>query len=158
MATTEPKDSDAPASLLEQADIRNEPAMAANADWDFRLSVATAAAGLGVWDWDVVANTFVYSPRAKEIYGFPPDSDVTYDMVFGATHPDDTYKTREQCACARSRYPRDPDLRVQDHTQRWFDPVDCGAWPGAVRGKRRRDPGDALHGHDPGHHRSQGTR
>ena len=58
-----------------------------------RLSLATEAAGLGVWDWDLVANTMVYSEQAKAIYGFPAGQAVTYEMVRDATHPEDYPRT-----------------------------------------------------------------
>lgn len=58
-----------------------------------RLSLATEAAGLGVWDWDLLANTMVYSEQAKAIYGFPAGQPVTYEMVRDATHPEDYPRT-----------------------------------------------------------------
>jgi PAS domain S-box-containing protein len=54
-----------------------------------RLSLATEAAGLGVWDRDLATGALVYSDQAKAIYGFPLDQAVTYEMVIAHTHPDD---------------------------------------------------------------------
>lgn len=54
-----------------------------------RLELATEAARIGIWDWDLATNAFVYSPLAKSICGFPQDRDVTYADVERVTHPDD---------------------------------------------------------------------
>jgi PAS domain S-box-containing protein len=61
-----------------------------------RLELATLAAGLGIWDWDLLSNRFVYSDRAKAICGFAQDQDVTLEDVRRATHPDDLPKTSAQ--------------------------------------------------------------
>lgn len=58
-----------------------------------RLELATQAAQLGVWDWDLVQNTFVYSARARDICGFPQTGDITYEHVAAATHPEDYPRT-----------------------------------------------------------------
>ena len=56
---------------------------------DHRYEIAADAALLGVWDWDVTTNAFFYSPRAREICGFAPDAEVTFEQILAATHPDD---------------------------------------------------------------------
>ena len=54
-----------------------------------RLSLATSAAGLGVWDRDLDTGALVYSDQAKAIYGFSLDQAVTYEMTVACIHPDD---------------------------------------------------------------------
>ena len=54
-----------------------------------RMSLAAEAAGLGIWDRDLVTGVLLLSDRAKAIYGLPADEDVTYDTLVGFTHPDD---------------------------------------------------------------------
>ena len=71
-----------------------------------RLSLATEAAGLGVWDWDLATNAMVYSEQAKAIFGFPAGRPVTYEMVRAATHPDDYPRTS-----AMAQRAIDPTLR-----------------------------------------------
>ncbi|RYG87471.1 MAG: PAS domain S-box protein [Alphaproteobacteria bacterium] len=54
-----------------------------------RLRIATSAARIGVWEWDMADNSMIYSQIAKEICGFPLDQPVTFEMVSGVTHPED---------------------------------------------------------------------
>lgn len=61
-----------------------------------RLELATAAAHIGVWDWELASNEMLYSRRAKAIYGFPPQGPVTFEMVRDATHPRDQPNTLAQ--------------------------------------------------------------
>jgi PAS domain S-box-containing protein len=71
-----------------------------------RLRLALEAAQLGIWDWNLLTNEMIYSPRAKEIYGFDADKPVTFAQVREATHPDDLPVTAEL-----SRRARDPSIR-----------------------------------------------
>ena len=54
-----------------------------------RFEIAAHAASLGVWDWDLTTGGFYYSARAKEICGFDPAHEVTYEQIVSVTHPDD---------------------------------------------------------------------
>ena len=74
-----------------------------------RLELATAAAGVGVWEWRVPTNEMIYSPEARAICGFPADGPVTYDMVAAVTHPDDFIRTMAQSERAL-------DPRIRDET------------------------------------------
>jgi PAS domain S-box-containing protein len=72
-----------------------------------RLELATLAAGLGIWDWDLVTDHFVYSDRAKAICGFAPDREVTLDDVRRITHPEDLPMTSAQAKRALDPVIRD---------------------------------------------------
>ena len=63
---------------------------------DRRFEIAAHAASLGVWDWDLRTNSFFYSTRAKEICGFSPDQDLSFQQVSAVTHPDDLPWTSAQ--------------------------------------------------------------
>jgi PAS domain S-box-containing protein len=59
-----------------------------------RLELATRAAALGVWDWDLLDDTLVLSPRAREICGLPQDDrPLRPGQVRARTHPDDVART-----------------------------------------------------------------
>jgi PAS domain S-box-containing protein len=71
-----------------------------------RLALATEAAQLGIWDWDLATNVFVYSPIARSICGLPHDGEISYEDVVRVTHPEDFPTTR-----AQSERALDPALR-----------------------------------------------
>lgn len=54
-----------------------------------RLQTAVDAAGVGTWDYDLVANTLTWSVRCKEIFGLPPTAEVTYADFLTLVYPPD---------------------------------------------------------------------
>ncbi|WP_353644482.1 HWE histidine kinase domain-containing protein [Mesorhizobium sp. WSM2239] len=78
-------------------------------DSERRLAIATRAAALGIWDWNLITNEMIYSDRAKEICGFPLDEPVNVEMVRSITHPDDLPQ-----ASAQARRAIDPQIRSRD--------------------------------------------
>ncbi len=74
-----------------------------------RLKIATSAAGIGIWDWNLRTNEMLYSERARQICGFPPDQPVTYEQVRAVTHPDDLPATS-----AMARRALDPEIRSSE--------------------------------------------
>jgi PAS domain S-box-containing protein len=60
-----------------------------------RGGLIVRAADIGVWDWDLVSDKIVYSPRAKAICGFDPHAEVTIGQVRTLTHPDDRAATAD---------------------------------------------------------------
>ena len=71
-----------------------------------RLRIATSAARIGVWEWDLEDNSMVYSEIAKAICGFPAGEPVTFAMVQAVTHPEDYPRTSGAAARAL-----DPEVR-----------------------------------------------
>lgn len=54
-----------------------------------RLRFAVEGAQLGTWSWDLKTGGSWWSPRAREIFGFPPEGEVTQNLRDGLVHPDD---------------------------------------------------------------------
>ncbi len=49
-----------------------------------RLQLAVDAAGVGTWDLNTISGELVWSPRCKELFGFPITAEVTYaDFLAG---------------------------------------------------------------------------
>ncbi|MCR5875061.1 PAS domain-containing protein [Phenylobacterium sp. J426] len=71
-----------------------------------RLDLATRAAGLGVWDWDLRTNAMICSEEAKLILGLPADEPVTRAQIVSATHRADRDHT-----WAQVRRALDPAIR-----------------------------------------------
>jgi diguanylate cyclase (GGDEF)-like protein/PAS domain S-box-containing protein len=68
-----------------------------------RLSLATAVAKVGVWEWDLATNSVTWDATMFEIYGFPPVVPMPYETWSAAVHPEDLpgveamlLKTREE--------------------------------------------------------------
>lgn len=71
-----------------------------------RLELATEAAEIGIWEWDLLTNHMRYSRRARAIYGFGEDEDITLERVRAGTHPEDLPRTWAMAVRAR-----DPALK-----------------------------------------------
>lgn len=54
-----------------------------------RLSLATAVAKVGVWDWDLASNTLTWDATMFDIYGFPPVVPMPYEQWSAAVCPED---------------------------------------------------------------------
>ena len=54
-----------------------------------RLSLATAVAKVGVWEWDLASNTLTWDATMYDIYGFPPVVPMPYERWAAAVHPED---------------------------------------------------------------------
>jgi len=54
-----------------------------------QMTLAAEAAGVGVWEWTIATNRVWGSEQWLRLFGFEPDADVSYEMVFQRIHPDD---------------------------------------------------------------------
>jgi len=59
-----------------------------------RLTLATEAGQIGIWDWDISNNRIHWDATLRQIYGLPPDGTPENYLTWeGLLHPDD----RERC-------------------------------------------------------------
>ena len=54
-----------------------------------RLRLAVDGARLGTWHWDLPTGELECSGKCLELFGFPPDTKMSYEVFVGALHPDD---------------------------------------------------------------------
>jgi PAS domain S-box-containing protein len=54
-----------------------------------RLSLATAVAKIGVWEWDLASNMLTWDATMFDIYGVPPAVPMPYARWSAAVHPED---------------------------------------------------------------------
>ncbi|HEV7277096.1 MAG TPA: HWE histidine kinase domain-containing protein [Devosiaceae bacterium] len=91
-----------------------------------RLEIATRAAAIGVWDWNLSDNSFVYSDTARQICGFSSDQPITLELLRAITHPDDLPLTSAQARAATDPQVRDSRVyryrirRADTGEQRWI--------------------------------------
>jgi PAS domain S-box-containing protein len=72
-----------------------------------RLSLATEAAEVGFWDFDLRSDTLIWPPRVKQMFGISPDVPVTIADFRAGVHPQD--RDRVMTAFARAA---DPEART----------------------------------------------
>ncbi|HMK65321.1 MAG TPA: GAF domain-containing protein, partial [Thermodesulfobacteriota bacterium] len=67
-----------------------------------RLGLATRAAGIGIWDWDIRSNELVWDDRMYQLYGTrKEDFSGAYEAWLNGIHPDDRLRTDEISKRAR---------------------------------------------------------
>jgi len=81
-------------------------ALEALTESEARLELATSAARIGIWDWDLVSGRIIFCPRARAICGFPAEGEVTLEDARRITHPDDL-----PLAAAQRQRALDPGIR-----------------------------------------------
>ena len=54
-----------------------------------RLRLAVEATGVGIFDYDPATGRQTFCEQAMQIWGFPPGTDPTPELVLNAVHPDD---------------------------------------------------------------------
>ena len=88
-----------------------------------RLSLATAAAGLGVWMWDVSRDEVWATENWRRMFGFPLDATIRYETVIGRIHPQDRETVESAVRCAiegQADYVAEYRVVLRDGTQRWI--------------------------------------
>lgn len=74
--------------VMAQLDLRRQTFQRAQSD--DRLTLATDAASIGVWDWDLTADQWYASPVYCSMLGYPPDTGAADRAVWlERLHPDD---------------------------------------------------------------------
>lgn len=83
-----------------------------------RFDVATRAAQVGIWDWDVVTNAIVWDPIMFTLYGASDGQfEPTYAAWAAALHPDDRVRAEAELARAAAGHEAfDTEFRVV-----WFN-------------------------------------
>ncbi|MEY2505241.1 MAG: hypothetical protein QOG27_1521, partial [Verrucomicrobiota bacterium] len=66
-----------------------------------RLRVATEAADIGTFDFYPDTGALQFSPRSRELFGIPPEMEMTYDTYLQGVHPDDRHIVHETVARVR---------------------------------------------------------
>jgi diguanylate cyclase (GGDEF)-like protein/PAS domain S-box-containing protein len=88
-----------------------------------RLDLAVQASQSGLWDWDLVAHLAYFSPRFKEILGYPGAADFQTVFFFSdRLHPEDRERAMARMArCVDADEPFDCEYRLRraDGTYIW---------------------------------------
>ncbi len=60
-----------------------------------RLRLATEAADIGTFDFYPQTGELQFSERSRQLFGIPPETEVTYQMYIAGVHPDDRHIVQE---------------------------------------------------------------
>ncbi len=79
-----------------------------------RLDLATHAAQMGIWDWDIQKNKLVWDDQMYKLYGLQPgDFGGAYEAWLNGLHPDDRKQSDEASQMAvRGEKEYDTEFRV----------------------------------------------
>ncbi|MDD5285211.1 MAG: ATP-binding protein [Desulfuromonadaceae bacterium] len=70
---------------------------------NYRLSLATKAGGVGIWDYDVVNNRLIWDDQMYRLYGITPDTfSGAYEAWTAGLHPDDLLRGDKEIQMALS--------------------------------------------------------
>jgi PAS domain S-box-containing protein len=95
--------------------LQHQRAEAALRESEERLRTAVEAGQVGVWDWDIVANSVTWSDRVFEMHGMPVGSDTGGLEGFRSRiHPDDVNRVE---AALRSALEGGPPYAVEFRTR-----------------------------------------
>ncbi len=134
------------AVLFEDATPREElralrEAEAAREASEDRLRLATEAADIGTWDYDLDSGRLVWDARCKAAFGLPPEAEVDYDAFLDRLHPDD--RDRTDAVVQRALDPGGPGAydiqyrtRAPDGTVRWVRAMGRAHFEGAGEARR----------------------
>lgn len=78
-----------------------------------RLRLATTAAALGMWFWDLVTGEIVFTPRGLQLFGTQAQTSMTYQEFLASLHPDDRPRIHRAVAhVLKSRQEYNEEYRV----------------------------------------------
>jgi formate hydrogenlyase transcriptional activator len=103
---------------------------------ELRLSLATRAAGAGLWILEPETGHVWVTPKTRELFHFAPDEELKYESFFRVIHPEEHERVKQAVQQAfRSGEPLRVEYRIPlpDGSSRWI----------VARGQRyRKSPGD----------------
>ncbi len=80
-----------------------------------RFAIAADSASIGVWEWDVAANTLLWDDRTYQLYGqLPSGGAEPYSLWVQCLHPEDRVRVEGQLGRAlRGEGDYDPEFRIR---------------------------------------------
>jgi two-component sensor histidine kinase len=90
--------------------------------WDTnRLRIATDAAGVALWSWNVDTDAIAMDERAHDLWGVTSDGTITFEDLSARIHPEDLDRVRAAFAATREIFGAyEIDFRIlHDGSVRW---------------------------------------
>ncbi|MDF2568295.1 MAG: gmr, partial [Oscillospiraceae bacterium] len=100
---------------------------------DQRYQLAVEGANDGIWDWDIQADTYFFSIKLKEVFGYEDgELENTFETWQRLLHPDDYGRTMKQLGQYMGRkegiYENTYRLRCKEGEYRWILSRGKGVW------------------------------
>jgi PAS domain S-box-containing protein len=80
--------------------IEQQQTTAALRESEEQLRMASDAAKVGMWFWNLETDTMIFTKQCKAVFGLPAETEISYAVFEAALHPDD--RARTQAAVTRS--------------------------------------------------------
>ena len=79
-----------------------------------RLALATQVGGIGIWAWNVQADTLQWDATMRTLYGLPPEAPIeAYNTWAAALHPDDQVRCHQETRDALANLrPYDTEFQI----------------------------------------------
>src|ERR1700730_5214358 len=93
-----------------------------------RLTLATRAAAIGVWDWDLRTNHVYWDEKMFEIYGLPGPDPIRYERWLQTVHPEDlarVIETRKSIVANKSHGALEFRINGLNGSLRYIQGVEC---------------------------------
>jgi PAS domain S-box-containing protein len=93
-----------------------------------RLTLATRAASIGVWDWDLRTNQVYWDEKMFEIYGLPKRDPMPYERWLLTVHPEDlarVMESRKSIVANKSHGGIEFRIAKQNGAPRYIQGVEC---------------------------------
>ncbi len=82
-----------------------------------KVRLATNAAELGMWFWDITVDELVWTEKCKALFGLSPDTKMSYELFLNCLHSEDRQRTHEAVTrCLEEKVDYDIEYRTV-----WFD-------------------------------------
>ena len=77
-----------------------------------RIRLATTAAELGMWFWNITTNELVWTEKCKELFGLGREVEMNYELFLNCIHPEDRQRLNEAIArCFQEKVEYDIEYR-----------------------------------------------
>ncbi|MDZ8086292.1 MAG: PAS domain-containing protein [Nostoc sp. DedQUE12b] len=78
-----------------------------------RIRLATTAAELGMWFWNMTTNELIWTEKCKQLYGLSPEAEISFEIFLNSVHPEDRHCIHEAIAyCLEEKIDCDIEYRT----------------------------------------------
>ncbi|MEA5624287.1 PAS domain-containing protein [Nostoc sp. UHCC 0251] len=97
----------------QQAVLRDRQQAEANLrESEERIRLATTAAELGMWFWNITTNELIWTEKCKQLYGLSPEAEISFEIFLNCVHPEDRHCIHEAIAyCLEEKVECDIEYR-----------------------------------------------